>query len=69
MDKKTYEEKVIGMIKSLEAYKEETGYNILLGANSEVDKLAKKILDEKGMDYLSNYVKLHFKNTDKIKQM
>ena len=56
-------------LNEIEKIKEETGYNILLGANSEVDKLAKKILDEKGMDYLSNYVKLHFKNTDKIKQM
>ena len=56
-------------LNEIEKMKEETGYNILLGANSEVDKLAKKILDEKGIDYLSNYVKLHFKNTEKIKLM
>lgn len=56
-------------LNEIDKIKQETGYNIILGASSEVDKLAKQILDEKGMDYLSNYVKLHFKNTEKIKQM
>ena len=46
--------------------KTETGYNILLGADSKVDELAKQILNEKGFDYLKNIVKLHFKNTEKI---
>lgn len=56
-------------LEEIDRIKNETGYNIVLGAGNEVDKLAKQILDEKGFEYLSNYVKLHFKNTEKIKQM
>lgn len=54
-------------LNEIEKISNETGYNILLGASNEVDKLAKKILDEKGLEYLSKYVKLNFKNTEKIK--
>lgn len=41
---------------------------IILGASEKVDLLAKKIYEEKGLEYLSNYVKIHFKNTNKIKE-
>ena len=54
-------------LNEIEKISKETGYNILLGASNEVDKLAKKILEEKGFEYLSKYVKLNFKNTEKIK--
>ena len=53
-------------LNEIEKLKEKTGYNILLGADSKVDLLARKILLEKGLDYLKNIVKLHFKNTEKI---
>lgn len=46
--------------------KQETGYDILLGANSKVDDLAKKMLEQHNLDYMKNYVKLNFKNTQKI---
>lgn len=50
----------------IEKIKNDTGYNILLGANKQVDELAKTILKEKGFDYLSKITKVHFKNTKKI---
>ena len=53
-------------INEIEKLKEETGYNILLGADSKVDDLARKIYEEKGLDFLKNIVKFHFKNTEKI---
>ncbi len=40
--------------------------NLLKGASSEVEKLAAGLITEKGEDYLSELVKLHFKTTKKI---
>lgn len=56
-------------IEEIEKIRNETGYDIPLGASDRVDQVAKQILEEKGMDYLSKYVKLHFKNTNKIQEM
>lgn len=56
-------------LKEIDKMNKELGYKIILGASSKVDELAKKILDEKGMDYLKQYVKYHFKNTQKILEM
>ena len=56
-------------LKEIDKMNEELGYKIILGASSKVDELAKKILDEKGMDYLKQFVKYHFKNTQKILEM
>lgn len=53
-------------LNQIDSISKEVGYKVILGANDEVDKLAKKILDEKGFEYLSKYVKVHFKNTEKI---
>ena len=36
------------------------------GANIETELLAKKLVDEKGIDILNDYVKLHFKNTERV---
>lgn len=55
-------------LKEIEKIKNETGYDILLGANKEVDKLALNILKEKGINYLKDIVKYNFKNTEKIKE-
>lgn len=56
-------------INEIDKIAKEIGQEIILGANEKVDALAKKILDEKGIDYLSKYVKLHFKNTERIMTM
>lgn len=52
-----------------EMYKlsEELGNTIPLGAGSNVDEFAKRIVLEKGIDILNKYAKLNFKNTQKIK--
>lgn len=56
-------------LKEIEKLEQEIGYKIPLGASSEVDKLGKRIVDEKGIGFLKNYVKFHFKNTEKILEM
>lgn len=56
-------------LKEIDKMSEELGYKIILGASNKVDELAKKILDEKGMNYLKQYIKFHFKNTQKILEM
>ena len=53
-------------LKAMKKMSEELGTKVLLGANSGVDALAKKILEEKGPEYLKHYVKWNFKNTEKI---
>lgn len=52
-----------------EMYKlsEEIGEVIPLGAGSNVDLFARELVAKKGMDILNKYVKLNFKNTQKIK--
>ncbi len=51
-----------------EMYKmgQELGKEIPKGADIKVDEFAKEVAKEKGIDFLSNYVKLNFKNTNKI---
>lgn len=44
----------------------ETGYEIILGAGSQVDELGIQILNEKGVDFLKRYSKFNYKNTNKI---
>ncbi|XMB66417.1 ribonuclease HIII [Mycoplasmatota bacterium zrk1] len=43
------------------------GYEFIKGASNEVDKLAAKILLEKGEDFLVNVAKLNFKNLSKAR--
>lgn len=52
-----------------EMYKlsEEVGEVIPLGAGSNVDLFARELVTKKGMGILNKYVKLNFKNTQKIK--
>ena len=40
--------------------------NIPKGAGNIVDEFAKKLVNDKGKDILNSYVKLNFKNTEKI---
>ena len=52
-----------------EMYKmsEELGKDIPKGAGINVDEFVQELVNEKGKDILTNYVKLNFKNTEKIK--
>lgn len=56
-------------LKEMEKIEQEIGCKIPLGAGSEVDKVGKKILKEKGSRFLKKYVKYHYKNTEKIMEM
>lgn len=54
-------------VKEISKMSKELGILIPKGASSKVDEVAKKVLDKYGIDELKKYVKLNFKNTDKIK--
>lgn len=56
-------------LKEIDKISNELNHEVILGAGEKVDELASNILKEKGIDYLKNYVKYHFKNTDKILKM
>jgi len=45
----------------------ESGYHLLKGANGEVDKVAARMIKDKGETYLYAYAKMNFKNLDKAK--
>lgn len=55
-------------LKLIHEMSEELGSNIPKGAGLQVDEFAKKIVQEKGMEALNKYVKLNFKNTNKIRE-
>lgn len=52
-------------LKHLEDLSNQYGYQLLKGASSSVDQLIKKIVKEKGINYLYNFAKINFKNTQK----
>ena len=52
-------------LKHLSDLSKKSGYQLLKGASNSVDKLANKIIKEKGIDYLCDYAKMNFKNTKK----
>ena len=54
-------------LKHLDDLSLKSGYTLLKGASSKVDLLAKKIINEKGIDFLYNIAKMNFKNTVKAK--
>lgn len=53
-------------LRKMDQLREAVGYNLPLGAGSKVDDMAKKILEEKGLEFLQNITKTNFKNYDKI---
>ncbi len=55
-------------LKLIHEMSSELGSDIPKGAGLQVDEFAKKIAKEKGMDSLNKYVKLNFKNTNKIRE-
>lgn len=55
-------------LKHLEDLSNKYHYSLLKGASTNVDKLIKKIINEKGSNYLYNFSKINFKNTKKAKE-
>jgi len=47
----------------------DAGYQLLKGAGSEVDKVAARIIKDKGEDFLFSYAKMNFKTLDKAKKI
>lgn len=52
-------------LKHIDDLSNKYGYVLLKGASNKVDSLIKKIVNEKGIDYLYNFAKINFKNTKK----
>ena len=52
-------------LKHMDDLSKKYGYELLKGASNNVDSLIKKIVKEKGIDYLYNFSKINFKNTKK----
>lgn len=52
-------------LKHIDDLSNKYGYVLLKGASNKVDSLIKKIVKEKGIDYLYNFSKINFKNTKK----
>ena len=56
-------------LKEMDKITKELGFETPKGAGEKVDEIGKKILDEKGLDYLKNITKNNFKNLEKIINM
>jgi len=56
-------------VKHFELLIKESGYPLIKGAGLNVDKLAAIILEEQGEEFLEEIAKVHFKTTDKAKQI
>ena len=54
-------------VKHFDLLSKESGYQLLKGAGQEVDKVAERMIKDKGIHYINSYAKLHFKNLDKAK--
>jgi ribonuclease HIII len=54
-------------IKYMDELSKEAGYYLVKGAGSEVDKVAARIIKEKGIHFLNSYAKLNFKTVEKAK--
>ncbi len=52
-------------LKHFETLKKQSGYDLPRGASDNVDKMANKIIIEKGLGFLDNIAKVQFKNTIK----
>jgi len=53
-------------LRKMERLSEECGFELSKGASEQVDSAARKILEQMGKDALNRFVKLHFKNTNRI---
>jgi len=56
-------------LKHFDNLSKDAGYHLLKGASNEVDKVAARMIKDKGEAYLRHYAKLNFKNTQKAKNI
>lgn len=56
-------------LKHFDIISNESGYNLLKGAGSQVDALASRIISDKGIDFLARYAKMNFKTLGKAKEL
>ncbi len=56
-------------LKHFENLSKESGYHLLKGASNEVDKVAARIIKDKGEHFLYSYAKMNFKNLEKAKML
>lgn len=56
-------------LKHFDNLSKESGYHLLKGANKEVDKVAARVIKDKGEGYLYTYCKINFKNLEKAKNL
>jgi len=54
-------------LKHFDNLSKEAGYHLPKGASAEVDKVAARIIKDKGVNYLNSYAKMNFKTLDKAK--
>lgn len=56
-------------LKHFDNLSKDAGYHLLKGAGSEVDKVAARMIKDKGVNFLNSYAKLNFKNLEKAKSI
>lgn len=56
-------------LKHFDNLSKDSGYHLLKGANKEVDKVAARMIKDKGEGYLYSYCKMNFKNLEKAKMI
>lgn len=56
-------------VRHFENLSKKAGFTIPKGAGAAVDKAAARLIQEKGIDVLPEFVKLHFANTEKAKKI
>ncbi len=54
-------------LKHFDNLSKDAGYMLLKGASGEVDKVAARMIKDKGVDYLYSYAKMNFKTLEKAK--
>jgi ribonuclease HIII len=56
-------------LKHFDILSKDAGYMLLKGASGEVDKVAARIIKDKGVNYLYSYAKMNFKTLEKAKMI
>jgi ribonuclease HIII len=56
-------------LKHFDNLSKEAGYHLPKGASNEVDKVAARIIKDKGVNYLNSFAKMNFKTLDKAKNI
>jgi ribonuclease HIII len=56
-------------LKAMDSLSQQAGMELPKGAGAQVDIIAAKLIETKGLSALSKYAKLHFANTEKAKKL